>query len=111
MDARVTSAFTRVVDALYPRMTVVLFDIVNRKCGQAHASAGPIWRARMNGRWRGRSRPATAAASFPPRGDDRFQESRQIIGDVIDMRRIPSLELPALAKDFAGVLGDHQHRG
>src|SRR5215207_1245935 len=39
-----------------------------------------------------------------------FKKTDQIVRDVVHMSSIAALELPALAKDFAGSLRHHQHR-
>src|SRR5215467_10128816 len=40
-----------------------------------------------------------------------FQEGREIVGHVIDMRVVAAFELPALAEHLARVLRHDQHRG
>src|SRR5215471_15847252 len=48
--------------------------------------------------------PSTAAAEL-------FQKSDEIVGHVIDVRRVATFELPAFAKHLAGMFGHHQHSG
>src|SRR5262249_53374003 len=46
-----------------------------------------------------------------PAAGDRLQKADEIVGHVIDMRRVAPFELPVLAKYFARGFGHHQHGG
>src|SRR5262245_17124447 len=52
----------------------------------------------------------SSAVTCSAAAGDGFQKSDEIVGDVVDVRRIAPFELPALAEYFAGVFGHHQHR-
>src|ERR1700760_3025412 len=53
--------------------------------------------------------PAPMGGGLPHRADPP-EEAGEVVGDMIDMRGLASLELPALAKDLARLLRHHQHR-
>src|SRR5262249_34029044 len=59
--------------------------------------------------WFERVRPAVTDEFASPAVAELFQKSDEIVGDVIDVRRVAPFKLPAFAKHLAGVLGHHQH--
>src|SRR3954447_6654524 len=53
--------------------------------------------------------PLCGSLSSRPR--HRFQESHKILGDMIDMGRVATGQLPILAEHLARAFGHHQHGG
>src|SRR5207247_11283954 len=74
--------------------------------GESSASRPSYWcQFRVvGGSRRPMSSSSTAAAEL-------FQKSDEIVGHVIDVRRVAAFELPAFAKHLAGMFGHHQHGG
>src|SRR5437899_377249 len=67
----------------------------------------PLTRFSMRGRFR---RPIIFDNSWSILGHP-FQESGQVVGDMIDMGRVAAFELPVLAKHFAGLFRHDQNGG